>query len=64
MTSQDQVQELFAKHGTITNFKWISKEGNKMALIELSTLEEAVMALIALHNHQLNGSYLRVNFAK
>jgi hypothetical protein len=46
MTSQEQVQELFAKHGTITNFKWISKEGNKMALIELSTLEEAVMALI------------------
>lgn len=64
MTSQDQVQELFAKHGTITNFKWISKEGNKMALIELSSLEESVMALIALHNHQLNGSYLRVNFAK
>jgi hypothetical protein len=50
MTSQDQVQELFAKHGTITNFKWISKEGNKMALIELSTLEEAVMALIVTNN--------------
>ena len=46
MTSQEQVQELFAKHGKIMNFKWISKEGNKMALIELSTLEEAVMALI------------------
>jgi hypothetical protein len=50
MTSQDQVQELFAKHGAITNFKWISKEGSKMALIELSTLEEAVMALIVLTN--------------
>ncbi len=58
-----------------------------MALIELSALEEAVMALIvkfsplnyslksilsycsfnifkSLHNFQLNGSYLRVNFAK
>ena len=63
-TSQEQVAELFSKHGTIKNFKWISKEGSKMALIELSALEEAVMALISLHNYQLNGSYLRVNFAK
>ena len=45
-TSQDKVQELFAKYGTIVNFKWISKEGNKMALIEMSTLEEAVLSLI------------------
>lgn len=64
VTSQDQIQELFCKHGTVNNFKWISKEGNKMALIELSSLEEAVLALIDLHNFQLNGSYLRVNFAK
>lgn len=64
VTSQDQIQELFTKHGTVNNFKWISKEGNKMALIELSSLEEAVLALIDLHNYQLNGSYLRVNFAK
>lgn len=49
MTSQDQVQELFLKHGTIMNFKWISKEGNKMALIEMSSLEEAVLALIVSH---------------
>jgi hnRNP-L/PTB/hephaestus splicing factor len=62
-TSQEKVQELFAKYGNIINFKWISKEGNKMALLELSTLEEAVLSLIALHNYQLNGSYLRVNFA-
>jgi len=46
VTTQDQVQELFSPHGPITNFKWISKEGNKMALIEMSTLEQAVMALI------------------
>ena len=45
-TSQEKVQELFAKYGSILNFKWISKEGNKMALIEMSTLEEAVLSLI------------------
>lgn len=48
VTSQDQIQELFTKHGTVNNFKWISKEGNKMALIELSSLEEAVLALIVI----------------
>ena len=45
-TSQEQLQELFTKYGSIKNFKWISKEGNKMALIELSGLEESVLALI------------------
>jgi len=40
------VQKLFAKYGTIVNFEWISKEGSKMALIEMSTLKEAVLSLI------------------
>jgi hypothetical protein len=47
-TSQEQVTELFSKYGTIKNFKWISKEGSKMALIELTALEEAVLALIVI----------------
>jgi hnRNP-L/PTB/hephaestus splicing factor len=63
-TTQENLQELFSKHGVVKNFKWISKEGNKMAIIEMTCLEESVLALIALHNFQLNGSYLRVNFAK
>lgn len=48
MTSQEQVNELFTKYGTIKNFKWISKEGSKMALIELTSLEESVLALIVI----------------
>jgi len=63
-TTEENIRELFRKHGNINNFKWISKEGNKMALLEMGSIEEAVLALIALHNFQLNGSYLRVNFAK
>lgn len=46
MTSQENIQELFSKHGSVINFKWISKEGNKMALLEMSSIEEAVLALI------------------
>lgn len=50
MTTEDQINELFNKFGKITNFKWISKENNKMALIELGSLEESVLALIVNFN--------------
>jgi hypothetical protein len=46
MTTQENIQELFTKHGSIVNFKWINKEGNKMALLEMSSIEESVLALI------------------
>ena len=46
MTTQENIQEFFSKHGSIINFKWINKEGNKMALLEMSSIEEAVLALI------------------
>lgn len=50
MTTEEQINELFSKYGKITNFKWISKENNKMALIELGSLEESVLALIVIFN--------------
>ena len=51
MTTQENIQELFTKHGSIVNFKWINKEGNKMALLEMSSIEESVLsALIAQFN--------------
>lgn len=49
LTTQEQINELFSKYGKTVNFKWISKENNKMALIELSSLEESVLALIVIH---------------
>jgi polypyrimidine tract-binding protein 1 len=45
-TTQENLEELFKKHGQITNFKWLNKEGNKMALLEMQCIEEAVLALI------------------
>lgn len=44
--------------------RFYSKD-RKMALLQLSSVEEAVLALIKMHNHQLSESnHLRVSFSK
>lgn len=60
MTSQEQINELFTKYGTIKNFKWISKEGSKMALIELNSLEESVLALIVIFKKFIFSKFLNL----
>lgn len=47
--------------GKNTNYR----KDHKMALLQLSSVEEAVHALIKMHNHQLSESnHLRVSFSK
>jgi polypyrimidine tract-binding protein 1 len=63
-TSQEQLMELFSEYGTIAGFKFFMKDC-KMALLQMSSIEEAADALIAMHNHQLaETSHLRVSFSK
>ncbi|KAI1289607.1 Polypyrimidine tract-binding protein 2 [Halotydeus destructor] len=48
----------------IVNFKFFPKD-RKMALMQLPTIEDSVMALIKMHNYQLaESAHLRVSFAK
>jgi len=62
--SEEELQELFSEQGTISNFRFFPKD-RRMALIQLSTIEEALICLIKLHNKKLNeSSHLRVSFAK
>jgi len=62
--TEDQLKEAFVEHGTVVAFKFFQKD-RKMALIQMSTVEEAVHALIALHNYELgNSHHLRVSFTK
>ncbi|XP_065657764.1 polypyrimidine tract-binding protein 1 [Hydra vulgaris] len=62
--TEDELQEMFAEYGTINNFRFFPKD-RKMALIQMSTVEEALICLIKLHNRKLNeSSHLRVSFAK
>ncbi|EGW12462.1 Polypyrimidine tract-binding protein 1 [Cricetulus griseus] len=46
------------------SFKFFQKD-RKMALIQMGSVEEAVQALIELHNHDLGeNQHLRVSFSK
>ncbi|XP_063770777.1 polypyrimidine tract-binding protein 3 isoform X3 [Pseudophryne corroboree] len=63
--SDEDLKRLFASTGcTVKAFKFFQKD-RKMALIQLGSLEEAILALIDLHNHDLGDNHhLRVSFSK
>uniref|UniRef100_A0A9J8A6H0 Polypyrimidine tract-binding protein 1 n=1 Tax=Cyprinus carpio carpio TaxID=630221 RepID=A0A9J8A6H0_CYPCA len=64
-TTDDFLKDLFAGSGyTVKAFKFFQKD-RKMALIQLGSVEEAIQALIDLHNHDLGENHhLRVSFSK
>lgn len=63
--SEEEITEAFAKNGfQVKGFKFFPKD-RKMALIQLSSMDEAVSALIKMHNYQLSEqNHLRVSFSK
>ncbi|XP_038826893.1 polypyrimidine tract-binding protein 3-like [Salvelinus namaycush] len=63
--TDDILKDLFSGTGYIVKaFKFFQKD-RKMALIQLGSVEEAIQALIDLHNHDLGENHhLRVSFSK
>uniref|UniRef100_A0A3B1K8G3 Polypyrimidine tract binding protein 3 n=1 Tax=Astyanax mexicanus TaxID=7994 RepID=A0A3B1K8G3_ASTMX len=63
--ADDMLKDLFSSAGyTVKAFKFFQKD-RKMALIQLGSVEEAIQALIDLHNHDLGENHhLRVSFSK
>nr|XP_033771829.1 polypyrimidine tract-binding protein 2 isoform X3 [Geotrypetes seraphini] len=63
--SEDDLRALFANTGgTVKAFKFFQRD-HKMALLQMSTVEEATQALIDLHNYNLGDNHhLRVSFSK
>uniref|UniRef100_A0A452F3H1 Polypyrimidine tract-binding protein 1 n=1 Tax=Capra hircus TaxID=9925 RepID=A0A452F3H1_CAPHI len=63
--SEDDLKILFSSNGGIVKgFKFFQKD-RKMALIQMGSVEEAIQALIDLHNHDLGENHhLRVSFSK
>jgi len=55
--------DLFKKFGYVKKFIFL-KGDEKMALMEMSTLAEAVNILINFHNFNINGKFLKVSFSK
>ena len=62
--TEQELKDLFAAHGTVRGFKFFQKD-RKMALIQMDSAEEAMIALVATHNYQLaDNMHLRVAFSK
>jgi len=59
--NESSMRELFAQHGAVTQVKFFSNN-HKMAFIQMQTVEEAINALVLLHNYKIEGSYIRVSF--
>ncbi|XP_070092480.1 polypyrimidine tract-binding protein 1-like [Equus caballus] len=63
--SEDDLKILFSSNGGIVKgFKFFQKD-QKMALIQMGSVEDAILALINLYNHDLGENHhLRVSFSK
>ncbi|NXW66539.1 PTBP1 protein, partial [Eurystomus gularis] len=63
--TEEDLKMLFSSNGgMVKGFKFFQKD-RKMALIQMSSVEEAIQSLIDLHNHDLGENhYLRVSFSK
>jgi len=56
-------RELFRETGKIDKFIFMKNTEN-MALVEMSTIEEAIAILMFFHNFNIDGKYLKVSFSK
>ncbi|KAK7100710.1 hypothetical protein V1264_023616 [Littorina saxatilis] len=62
--TEEQLETWFTDYGTVKGFKFFQKD-RKMALIQMNAVDEAIHALIGMHNTQLGeNSHLRVSFSK
>ena len=67
--TDDDITQEFSAYGTVTAFRFFpasaTKSGTKrMALVKMGSVQEAVEALIGMHNHVLFGHELKVSFSK
>jgi len=56
-------KELFSEHGNIRKFLFL-KGKDKMALVEMESIAEAVKILVDFHNYDIKGKFLKVSFSK
>jgi len=64
LVQEEELRQLFATYGTVVGFKFLTT-AKRMALLQMSTLQEAIEALIGCHNYPIaQGMNLRVSFSK
>jgi len=60
---EDFYKELFKEYGRIVKFMFL-KGKDKMALVEMESIAEAVNILVDFHNYDIQGKFLKVSFSK
>jgi len=61
---EDEIRSMFSQYGLVQGFKFFANDP-KMALIQMSSCEEATLALMHLHNYQVGDNlHMRVSFSK
>jgi len=67
-TTEQQLQELFSQHGSVTSAKIITDrytgQSRGFGFVEMATSEEAQKAITALNGTQMNGRSITVNEAR
>ena len=65
-TNEEQIKTVFSTYGTVTKVNLFTPPNTQvhMGVVEMATLEQAVDALIKLHNTNLNNQLLRVTFSQ
>jgi len=61
--TQEELVKPFKKYGKVVRIKFLPGT-QKMAVLAMSSIEEAIDALIHLHNHPFRNNHLRVSFSK
>ncbi|KAI9920799.1 hypothetical protein PsorP6_000232 [Peronosclerospora sorghi] len=61
--NQNTLVDLFAQYGFVKNFHYL-QNNPKMALIEMGSIDEAIMALLRLDNLAYPDSHMRISFSK
>eukprot|EP00697_Spironema_sp_BW2_P016336 gnl/Spiro4/7522_TR3936_c0_g1_i1.p1 gnl/Spiro4/7522_TR3936_c0_g1~~gnl/Spiro4/7522_TR3936_c0_g1_i1.p1 ORF type:complete len:518 (+),score=121.47 gnl/Spiro4/7522_TR3936_c0_g1_i1:87-1556(+) len=61
--SEADLSTLFSSYGTVVSFKFF-ENNRKMALVQMGDIDEAVRALIYLHNHRLGETNLKITFSR
>src|SRR5438132_5157250 len=67
-STEQQLQELFSQHGSVTSAKIITDrytgQSRGFGFVEMATSEEAQKAITALNGTQMNGRSITVNDAR
>ena len=61
--NQDALVGLFTQYGFVKNFHYL-QNNPKMALIEMGSMDEAIMALLRIDNMAYPDSHMRISFSK